>query len=1384
MKKRYLLMLAVGLLQSKLGAQTIYQNILPKFKHIQPVGEKCIESVLPFVDPTKAGGDIFADTLDYGSGQELLRQVMWLKTNSEEDFESLDSVRKGIENEYISRNILPITVLDYTYKIMRDSVRDYGLEVDKDTFVRFKMGVSDANVFETKYLFQFTTPIEHVRNDFTQFVIDERLMLSNVKLNPLGKWFFKFGQATMQVQPNVPFQVALGSDSLVIAELSYEVPQEDTRLSYMENPWYNTSSTAKVSATKVVRVNVSKDILDVFEGQGLYLKTVNAFPGLPDLRANISVHYGKNKYGGLNPCIQKPVIFVEGIDFGYKGYPIGERDAKCGSMGYLDLLKGKQWNVEKQRWEVNLGLAQAPAILEKYRREGFDVIYVDFFDGAADMDFNSEVLIKVIQEVQSTMCGEKIHVVGVSMGGIVSKMALKKMENRHLPNCVVSYTSFDAPQQGANIPLGVQRFVSHMSSLSGDCKDIRDRMLRRPAARQLLVLHETSTKGHDNARQLFMRWDSLQGGYPKNMWLLGVSNGSGLGDKGVIQKISGGALKPGDDLLSIRFKVPVFDLFKSLAPTRMASIFAAHRKQGGSTFVVGKVNGLFTDKWLYSSLTNLELDHVSGSWNGAVGAFSDFGKLGNIFIKTTFNTHKTTFVSSVSSLDIRSKSSAILSSKGLYDLQFTVNGGTFKDILGPKLTTPFQRVYVPKENQEHVFLDSTKFGNAIWLLGELIRIDTAEHQRVIQRDYNFRTPMAKQVKSFEVLNGAKFELNGSGSYPLIAKADSVMNRTFNQRKFTSSMCGDSRYLITDTSEFCIGSKNSSTEFEMNNRSRIELKTGSKLFLPTGSNKLILKEGSEMIVGENCVLEIGNGSQCIVESGSKLHFKRGGKLILNGEISMLHIKGQLILDSGVVLEPIGKLGSRVGMLKFSNVGYGYGDAKVVALGKGVVFNFTGNGRSGFPNLQIEGKVLFPYKRSKESYALKGIHMSDSRVYFGANAAMIAGDSLMIEASHFESADWAQEKGKGIVYEGERLRVSKCSFSKMDSALRVISVSNNGYNEVSAMIVTGCKVGMHQIGGSCKVSGSKFEENSKGLIFENLGEELYVEDCNFMDQGVSALEVKNGSLNSHFAFVLRNEFLRNKVGILISKQHLLLRCNYFTLNQVGAYVAHSKLNMNQSIYKWSNMLDAMFNGGNNSFTNNYTASIQLFDAMPFIEGKNNFNRTSTFSGSKIQIEGTVNMDINQPYWDAGLTKVLVGLNYWSAAKNNFNSDSIDVHFVDLKNAQTGASLKLHGGTAAKFSADLCYNAGKSYDLDGEFQGGKGQDLELDGPKDADMIHATSEGFSVKGGNVQIYVYNTNGQVVFTGMTKGEGQHFYHLATGIYFVKVAGSAGSSSKKILVTN
>ena len=76
MKKHYLLMLISGLGAMKASAQSVYHDIVPKFNKVQPIGERCIESVLPFVDPERSAGNALSDTLSFYEGQELLRQVM------------------------------------------------------------------------------------------------------------------------------------------------------------------------------------------------------------------------------------------------------------------------------------------------------------------------------------------------------------------------------------------------------------------------------------------------------------------------------------------------------------------------------------------------------------------------------------------------------------------------------------------------------------------------------------------------------------------------------------------------------------------------------------------------------------------------------------------------------------------------------------------------------------------------------------------------------------------------------------------------------------------------------------------------------------------------------------------------------------------------------------------------------------------------------------------------------------------------------------------------------------------------------------------------------------------------------------------------------------
>lgn len=88
----------------------------------------------------------------------------------------------------------------------------------------------------------------------------------------------------------------------------------------------------------------------------------------------------------------------------------------------------------------------------------------------------------------------KSTVIGFSMGGLVARWCLKDMEDRSVTHNVENYFSYDAPQQGANIPLGLQyifkevvrdapylKFNNTLSKL--------DDAFNSAAARQMLVTY-------------------------------------------------------------------------------------------------------------------------------------------------------------------------------------------------------------------------------------------------------------------------------------------------------------------------------------------------------------------------------------------------------------------------------------------------------------------------------------------------------------------------------------------------------------------------------------------------------------------------------------------------------------------------------------------------------------------------------------------------------------------------------------------------------------------------------------------------------------------------------------------------------------------------------
>lgn len=137
------------------------------------------------------------------------------------------------------------------------------------------------------------------------------------------------------------------------------------------------------------------------------------------------------------------------------------------------------------------------------RDEGYDIVVVNFpqynvgeitIDGGADfIQRNAMSLVTLIENINDLKVGEAQNVIiGPSMGGLISRYALRYMEMNNIDHDTRLYISFDSPHLGANVPIGFQHLFNYMAyGPLGDVtlQGVVDGLLRSSAARQMLIDH-------------------------------------------------------------------------------------------------------------------------------------------------------------------------------------------------------------------------------------------------------------------------------------------------------------------------------------------------------------------------------------------------------------------------------------------------------------------------------------------------------------------------------------------------------------------------------------------------------------------------------------------------------------------------------------------------------------------------------------------------------------------------------------------------------------------------------------------------------------------------------------------------------------------------------
>ncbi|MFD6422431.1 lipase family alpha/beta hydrolase [Streptomyces sp. NPDC060198] len=168
------------------------------------------------------------------------------------------------------------------------------------------------------------------------------------------------------------------------------------------------------------------------------------------------------------------------------------------------------------------------ALLTEIRRSGRDVVLIGYDERSASIMDNAKTVTAAIQRTIAERQGSApLTVGGFSMGGIIARYVLAKLEGQGIDHQTALYFSYDTPHRGAVIPIGLQAF-SYFIPLANKFA----RQMDSPAAREMLWRHydrETETVGVAPEREKFLAELRSVGFWPQIPRLIAVANGRGDG---------------------------------------------------------------------------------------------------------------------------------------------------------------------------------------------------------------------------------------------------------------------------------------------------------------------------------------------------------------------------------------------------------------------------------------------------------------------------------------------------------------------------------------------------------------------------------------------------------------------------------------------------------------------------------------------------------------------------------------------------------------------------------------------------------------------------------------------------------------------------------------
>ncbi|MCL2027828.1 MAG: hypothetical protein FWG79_04995 [Bacteroidales bacterium] len=260
----------------------------------------------------------------------------------------------------------------------------------------------------------------------------------------------------------------------------------------------------------------------------------NSIPAIAEVHSGGTIEYRLSPHN-TSGKIQKPLIVAEGFDPNV--VVLGNFNANLASF------------LRESHELTDIGTIDVPysngpgRLLDDLDLAGYDIIYLDYANGIDCIWRNAQLFRQVIDSVNKWKVGDEPNVVmGISMGGLVARIALRQMELDNEDHQTRIYISMDAPHKGANVPIGFQAAVRHMLLLvvaghiinvigTGDVQEIlaANYLLESPAAEQMLIytINQFFSIRDSVHKDFLHQYDAL--GFPQLTKNIAISNGSNNG---------------------------------------------------------------------------------------------------------------------------------------------------------------------------------------------------------------------------------------------------------------------------------------------------------------------------------------------------------------------------------------------------------------------------------------------------------------------------------------------------------------------------------------------------------------------------------------------------------------------------------------------------------------------------------------------------------------------------------------------------------------------------------------------------------------------------------------------------------------------------------------